>query len=178
MAHPDKTAAILSEVQAIEPSDPIATMERWIDENHKIAPLKTLQGMMWAEGLHEGTFKEHIYVDAQAAFRQWHADGIALYIFSSASIVAQKLLFGFSEAGDLTPILSGYFDTSTGSKREADSYRLIAETIGWRPAEVLFLSDTPSEVEAARSAGMAALHIDRVGELADISTLKDIKISL
>ena len=86
-------------------------MERWIDENHKIAPLKTLQGMMWAEGLHEGTFKGHIYVDTQAAFRQWHADGIALYIFSSASIVAQKLLFGFSEAGDLTPLLSGYFDT-------------------------------------------------------------------
>jgi enolase-phosphatase E1 len=113
-------------------------MERWIDENQKIAPLKTLQGMIWAEGFHEGRFKGHIYVDAQAAFRQWHADGIALYIFSSASIAAQKLLFGFSEAGDLTPILSGYFDTSTGSKREADSYRLIAETIGCRPAEVLF----------------------------------------
>ncbi|MEG4006565.1 acireductone synthase [Microcoleus sp. Pol11C1] len=178
MAHPDKTAAILSEVEAIEPSDPIATMERWVDENQKIAPLKTLQGMIWAEGFHEGTFKGHIYVDAQAAFRQWHADGIALYIFSSASIAAQKLLFGFSEAGDLTPILSGYFDTSTGSKREADSYRLIAETIGWRPAEVLFLSDTSSEVEAARSAGMVALHIDRVGGLADISTFEDIQISL
>ena len=178
MAHPDKTAAILSEVAAIEPSDPIATMERWIDENQKIAPLKTLQGMIWAEGFHEGTFKGHIYVDAQAAFRQWHADGIALYIFSSASIAAQKLLFGFSEAGDLTPFLSGYFDTSTGSKREADSYRLIAETIGSRPAEVLFLSDIPSEVEAARSAGMAALHIDRLGGLADISTFEDIKISL
>ncbi|OCQ92431.1 2,3-diketo-5-methylthio-1-phosphopentane phosphatase [Oscillatoriales cyanobacterium USR001] len=178
MAHPEKTADILSEVEAIEPGDPITTLERWIDENQKFVPLKTLQGLIWAEGFYEGAFKGHIYTDVQSAFRLWHANGITLYIFSAASISAQKLLFGFSEVGDLTPILSGYFDTSTGSKREANSYRLISEKIGLMPTEVLFLSDTSSEVEAARNAGMSALHIDRTNGLADISTFGDIKISL
>jgi enolase-phosphatase E1 len=176
-AHSEKTADILSEVEAIEPGDPIKTLERWIDENQKFLPLKTLQGLIWAEGFHEGTFKGHIYPDVQSAFSLWYASGIALYIFSSASIAAQKLLFEFSEAGDLTPIISGYFDTSTGSKGEADSYRLISEMMGCMPAEVLFLSDMSSEVEAARSSGMSALHIDRTDGLADISTFGDIQIS-
>ena len=89
-------------------------------------------------------------------------------------MAAQKLLFGHSDAGDLTPLFSGYFDTVTGPKREARSYQAIAAAIGFPPADILFLSDTPQEVDAARAAGMQALLIDRSGGGGDISSFEDI----
>lgn len=173
-AHVAQTASILAEVQAIEPGDPIATMTRWIDEDRKITPLKTLQGMIWDGGFRDGAFKGHIYPDAVAAMRRWHADGVKLYVFSSGSVAAQKLIFGFSEAGDLSPLLSGYFDTTTGPKREAIAYTRIADAIGLPVDDILFLSDVDAETEAARAAGMGALLIDREGGEADIHRFDDI----
>ena len=172
--HVAQTASILAEVQAIEPGDPIATMTRWIDEDRKITPLKTLQGMIWDGGFRDGAFKGHIYPDAVAAMRRWHADGVKLYVFSSGSVAAQKLIFGFSEAGDLSPLLSGYFDTTTGPKREAIAYTRIADAIGLPVDDILFLSDVDAETEAARGAGMGALLIDREGGEADIHSFDDI----
>ena len=173
-AHPDAAAPILAEVAAAEPGDPVATLIRWIDEDRKAPPLKTLQGMIWADGYREGAFTGHVYADAAAALRRWNAAGIALYVFSSGSVAAQKLLFGHSDAGDLTPLFSGYFDTTTGPKREAASYAAIAGTIGFDPQDVLFLSDTPEEIAAARAAGMQALLIDRAGEAGDIASFGNI----
>jgi enolase-phosphatase E1 len=173
-AHPAETAPILAEVAATEPGDAVATLLRWIDEDRKATPLKALQGMIWADGYVSGAFRGHIYPDAVAGLQRWHAAGIALYVFSSGSVPAQKLLFGHSEAGDLTPLFSGYFDTTTGPKREAASYAKIAEAIGIAPADVLFLSDTPEEVAAARGAGMAARLIDRAGNAGDIASFDDI----
>ena len=175
-AHPEAVEPILAEVQAIEPGDPIATMARWIDEDRKITPLKTLQGMIWADGFRDGAFKGHIYPDAAAALRRWHAAGLSLYVFSSGSVAAQKLIFGHSEAGDLTPLFSGYFDTNTGPKREAIAYTRIAEAIGLPPGDILFLSDIEAETEAARGAGMGALLIDRAGGPADIHSFEDIAL--
>ncbi|MDB5707268.1 MAG: 2,3-diketo-5-methylthiopentyl-phosphate enolase-phosphatase [Sphingomonas bacterium] len=173
-AHPDEVAPILAEVMAIEPGDPVATLLRWIDEDRKATPLKTLQGMIWADGYREGAFTGHIYADAAAALRRWHEAGIRLYVFSSGSVAAQKLLFGHSDAGDLTALLSGYFDTVTGPKREAPSYRAIAASIGFEPGDILFLSDTREEIAAAREAGMQALLIDRAGGAGDIANFGDI----
>lgn len=173
-AHPAETAPILAEVAASEPGDPVATLLRWIDEDRKATPLKALQGMIWADGYASGAFRGHIYPDAVAGLQRWHAAGIALYVFSSGSVPAQKLLFGHSEAGDLTPLFSGYFDTTTGPKREAASYATIAEAIGIAPADVLFLSDTAEEIAAARGAGMAARLIDRAGSAGDIASFDDI----
>jgi enolase-phosphatase E1 len=173
-AHPAETAQILAEVAASEPGDPVATLLRWIDEDRKATPLKALQGMIWSDGYASGAFRGHIYPDAVAGLQRWHAAGIALYVFSSGSVPAQKLLFGHSEAGDLTPLFSGYFDTTTGPKREAASYAKIAEAIGIAPADVLFLSDTPEEVAAARGAGMAARLIDRAGRSRDIASFDEI----
>lgn len=175
-AHPETVAPILAEVQAIEPGDPIATMERWIDEDRKITPLKTLQGMIWDGGFRDGAFKGHVYPDAVAALRRWHAAGLALYVFSSGSVAAQKLIFGYSEAGDLTPLFSGYFDTTTGPKREAVAYTRIAEAVGLPPGEVLFLSDVAAETDAAKAAGMQALLIDRGGGAADIASFDQIDL--
>lgn len=173
-AHPDETAPILAEVAAMEPGDPVATLTRWIDEDRKATPLKTLQGMIWADGYRERAFTGHIYPDAAAALRRWHDAGVALYVFSSGSVAAQKLLFGYSDAGDLTPLFSGYFDTTTGPKREAASYRAIADAIGLAPDDILFLSDTPQEIAAAREAGLSALLIDRDHGADDIATFEDI----
>ncbi len=176
-AHPAETAAILAEVGATEPGDPVATLIRWIDEDRKATPLKALQGMIWADGYASGAFRGHVYPDAVAGLRRWHAAGVRLYVFSSGSVTAQKQLFGFSDAGDLTAMFSGYFDTTTGPKREAASYAKIAAAIGEAAADVLFLSDTPEEVAAARTAGMAARLIDRTGGGGDISSFDDLSSS-
>jgi enolase-phosphatase E1 len=173
-AHPEETAPIIAEVAATEPGDPVATLTRWIDEDRKATPLKTLQGMIWADGYRERAFTGHIYPDAVAALQRWHAAGIALYVFSSGSVAAQKLLFGHSDAGDLAPLFSGYFDTTTGPKREAASYHAIADAIGLAADEILFLSDTPQEIAAAREAGLSALLIDRDGGTGDIATFEDV----
>ncbi|AOH84138.1 enolase [Sphingomonas panacis] len=176
-AHPAETAPILAEVEAAEPGDPIATLLRWIDEDRKATPLKTLQGMIWADGYASGAFTGHVYADAVSALRRWHAAGVALYVFSSGSVAAQKLLFGHSDAGDLTPLFSGYFDTTTGPKRESASYAKIAESIGVAADEILFLSDIAEEIAAARGAGMQALLIDRAGSMGDIATFDDISVA-
>lgn len=177
-AHPAAVAPILAEVEAIEPGDPIATMTRWIDEDRKITPLKTLQGMIWDAGFTSGAFKGHIYPDAVSGLRRWHEAGLGLYVFSSGSVAAQKLIFGHSEAGDLTSLFSGYFDTTTGPKREAVAYARIADAIGLPPGDILFLSDVAAETDAAKAAGMQALLINRAGGPADIASFDDIDPAL
>ena len=145
--------------------DVIAALLRWIDEDRKATPLKTLQGMVWKAGFESGAFKGHVYDDAADALIGWHSRGLPLYIYSSGSIAAQKLLFGHSERGDLTPLLSGYFDTTTGPKLEAGSYVKIAGALGLNPAQILFLSDHEGETDAARAAGMQCVVLDGEGAL-------------
>lgn len=132
----------------------VEQLVRWIDEDRKIASLKALQGMIWESGYRHGDFKGHVYEDAVRNLRRWQARGIRLYVYSSGSVHAQKLLFGHTEYGDLTPLFSGYFDTATGGKREVASYQKIAGIIGTPPGEILFLSDIKEELDAARQAGM------------------------
>ena len=71
----------------------------------------------------------------------WSENGHKIYIYSSGSVEAQKLLFGHSEAGDLTKYLSGYYDTKFGAKQEKDSYEAIVKNIDVPVEEVLFLTD-------------------------------------
>jgi enolase-phosphatase E1 len=104
-----------------------------------------------------------MYEDAVRHLKQWKQAGVRLYVFSSGSVQAQKLLFAHTEYGDLTPLFSGYFDTTIGNKREADSYRKIAEAIGAPPGDILFLSDIREELDAARSAGMQTFLLKRDG---------------
>jgi enolase-phosphatase E1 len=132
----------------------IELLQRWIDEDRKATPLKALQGMIWADGYRSGEYRAHLYPDVAAKLRAWKAQGLDLYVYSSGSVPAQKLFFGFSDAGDLTPLFSGYFDTEIGAKRDAESYRRILAAIGRRGDETLFLSDVEAELDAAREAGM------------------------
>jgi enolase-phosphatase E1 len=139
----------------------VAALLAWIDQDRKAAPLKTLQGLIWADGYDAGTLKAPVYPDAARALRRWHDAGIRLYVYSSGSVPAQKLLFGHSDQGDLTPMFSGWFDLSTGPKLEAESYRKIAGAVGRAPRDMLFLSDHPGELDAARTAGFATIRLDR-----------------
>lgn len=129
-------------------------LERWIDEDRKITPLKSLQGLIWAQGYAAGELQGHVYPDTPECLRQWHAAGLKLYVYSSGSVAAQKLIFGHSNAGDLTPLFSGYFDTRIGAKREVAAYQAILAEIGLPGAAVLFLSDIGAELDAARDAGL------------------------
>jgi enolase-phosphatase E1 len=126
---------------------------RWIDEDRKSTALKALQGMIWQEGYAAGDYRAHVYPEVAARLRAWRADGLQLYVYSSGSVPAQKLFFGYSEAGDLTPLFAGYFDTETGPKREPASYAKIAAAIGEQPQHLLFLSDIVEELDAAQAAG-------------------------
>ena len=86
-----------------------------------------------------------------------------LAVYSSGSVQAQRLLFAHTVHGDLTPLFSAYFDTRTGHKREPASYTAICAALGFAPAGVLFLSDIPEELDAARSAGLATVQLVRDG---------------
>ena len=132
----------------------IDLLQRWIDEDRKATPLKALQGMIWKEGYANGDYRAHVYPEVPARLRDWRARGLRLFVYSSGSVPAQKLFFGHSEAGDLTPLFSGYFDTETGPKRERSSYAAIADHIGEAPGHILFLSDVIEELDAAVAAGM------------------------
>jgi enolase-phosphatase E1 len=143
----------------------IAQLVQWIDEDKKITPLKALQGLIWEEGYRKGDFTGHVYPDAEVALRRWHAAGSRLYVYSSGSVQAQKLIFGHTPYGDLTPLFSGYFDTRIGGKREVASYERIAQEIGVAAGEILFLSDIGEELDAASAAGMKTAWLVREGNV-------------
>jgi enolase-phosphatase E1 len=136
-------------------------LHAWIAEDRKATPLKTLQGLIWAEGYARTGLRGHVYPDAAAGLRRWHDAGLKLYVYSSGSIEAQRVLFAHSDQGDLSPLFSGYFDTTTGPKREARSYAAIARAIGEEPADIVFLSDVDPELDGARTAGMQTVRLLR-----------------
>ncbi|MCB1782719.1 MAG: acireductone synthase [Alphaproteobacteria bacterium] len=153
----------------------IETMRRWIEEDRKITPLKTLQGMIWQEGYENGELQGHIYIDALEGLQRWKAEGLPLYIYSSGSVPAQKLLFAHTTHGDLTPLFSGYFDTHIGSKLEKDSYERIAAHINVPASAVLFLSDNIGEIEAASATGMNVILLDRDSVVTDTKGYKTVQ---
>lgn len=163
-------AAILADVNGIAGhtltrDEAVAQLLQWIDEDRKITPLKTLQGMIWKEGYRAGKFKGHIYEDAARNLKIWHARGIRLAVFSSGSVQAQQLLFAHTPYGDLTNLFSDYFDTRIGSKRERPAYEHIAAHLGIPAANILFLSDITEELDAARSAGILTCQLVRDSQI-------------
>ena len=139
----------------------VETLQGWIDEDRKHTALKALQGMLWQNGYRNADFTAHIYPDAAEALRRWRDAGHALAVYSSGSVAAQKLFFGNSDAGDLLPLFSAFFDTEIGGKRETASYTRIAEALSREPGDILFLSDVVAELDAARDGGMRTVLVDR-----------------
>jgi enolase-phosphatase E1 len=137
---------------------------RWIDEDRKATPLKALQGLIWEEGYASGEFRAHVYPEVAENLHKWKKQGIHLYVYSSGSVAAQKLLFAHSDAGDLTSLFSGYFDTEIGVKRDVDSYRRIAAEVKVPAGQILFLSDILAELDAAAAAGFLTTQVARAPE--------------
>jgi enolase-phosphatase E1 len=139
----------------------LAHLHAWIRADRKATPLKTLQGLIWHVGYGNGELLGHVYPDVPPVLRAWNDAGIELYVYSSGSIVAQKVLFAHTFAGDLTPLFTDHFDTTTGPKRDAASYAEILADTGFHPSEMLFLSDTEEELDAARAAGLLTARLLR-----------------
>jgi enolase-phosphatase E1 len=133
----------------------------WMDSDRKSTALKALQGMIWQDGYKDSDFQAHVYNDAARCMNKWAAMGKSLYVYSSGSVPAQKLLFAHTGEGDLTHLFSGYFDTETGAKRDSASYARIAAAIGAPADEILFLSDIVEELDAARAAGLRTTLVAR-----------------
>jgi enolase-phosphatase E1 len=140
----------------------VETLQGWIDEDRKHTALKALQGMIWEAGYQDADFTAHIYPDAAESLQRWHDEGYLLAVYSSGSVPAQKLFFGHSDAGDLGPLFSSWFDTEIGGKREPTSYANIAQRLNVLPEDIVFLSDVVAELDAARSANMRTVLIDRL----------------
>ena len=128
-----------------------------MDADRKTTGLKSLQGKIWLDGYARGELLAHLFEDVHPAMLSWRAQGLPIYIYSSGSIAAQKLLFRHSVAGDLTPLLEGYFDTTTGPKKQAQSYNSICAAVRLDPAQVCFLTDNLEEARAAKEAGLSAI---------------------
>jgi enolase-phosphatase E1 len=132
-------------------------------QDRKSTGLKALQGLIWEEGYVRGELRGHVFPDVPPALAAWRGAGIALRVFSSGSVRAQKLLFGHSDHGDLAPLFAGFHDTTTGPKLESVSYQKIARAFRQEPAALLFLSDTAGELDAAAAAGYRTGRLDRPG---------------
>jgi enolase-phosphatase E1 len=152
--------------------DAVTILLDWIAQDRKATPLKALQGMIWKEGFESGELVSDVFPDAIEQLRAWNAAGIPLYVYSSGSIQAQKLYFGHSAEGDLTPLFSGYFDTTSGPKTASDSYRQIADTIEILPTQILFLSDLVTELDAANAAGVQTVQIVRAPAMLDPAQMR------
>jgi enolase-phosphatase E1 len=160
--------------QPLDTEQCIKQLLEWIDQDQKVTPLKALQGLIWDAGYQQGDFEGHIYLDAVENLKVWYAQGLSLYVYSSGSVHAQKLLFAHTEFGDLTPIFSGYFDTNIGGKQQTESYQRIVEQIGLSAEQLLFLSDITAELNAAQQAGMATIQLVRDSELDKQATHKQV----
>lgn len=160
-----EVAAILDEVRAAAPGQaPVAALRAWMAADAKVTPLKALQGLIWRQGYLDGRLKGHLWPDVAPCLRAWAGGGVRLAVYSSGSVEAQRLLFGHSEAGDLTPLFAGFFDTRIGAKREAPSYAAIAAALSLPPGEILFLSDVAEELDAAAAAGLRTCQLVRAAD--------------
>ena len=143
----------------------ILQLKKWCEQDLKITPLKTLQGILWQKGYQNGELLGHVYDDVPVMLENWNLLGKKMGIFSSGSVNAQKLLFSHSVKGNLSTYFSNYFDTNIGSKRDSDTYSLITKQLALPSNRILFLSDVIEELAAADMAGMKTIQITREGNL-------------
>ena len=150
-------------VDPTEPGSVSSYLEHLIDEDRKSTPLKSIQGKIWKEGYEAGELRARVFDDVPGAFEQWNSEGKTIAIFSSGSVLAQQLLFRYTDHGDLTGFISDYFDTSTGPKADPRSYAEIVTKLGTEARETLFISDVTEELDAARESGLVTAFAARPG---------------
>ena len=141
----------------------VAYVHWLMDRDRKSTPLKSLQGKIWEEGYQAGELLSQVFDDVPPAMKRWREQGKRICIYSSGSLLAQKLLFAHTVAGDLMPLISDYFDTTVGAKKEADSYCRIATNLQLPAEEIVFISDVVAELDAAQAAGLQCVMSLRPG---------------
>jgi enolase-phosphatase E1 len=143
--------------------DPVPYIYWLMDQDRKSTALKDIQGKIWLEGYETRELHGEVFPDVPPALERWHQLRKDIRIFSSGSVLAQRLLFSSTDAGDLTRFMNGFYDTTTGPKNDPASYSAIAKSFGTLAADILFLSDVTRELDAARQAGMQTLLCVRPG---------------
>lgn len=128
-----------------------------MDKDRKAPALKRIQGNIWEQGYRSGELQSELFPDVPPALRRWRERGLDIRIYSSGSVLAQKLLFSHTKEGDLTSLIRGFFDTRMGPKHSADSYRRIMKEMKARAGQVLFISDRVKELDAANKAGLRSV---------------------
>jgi enolase-phosphatase E1 len=152
--------------------DAIDAYVRWLmDRDRKTTALKSIQGKIWEDGYRKGELRSQVFEDVPPAFKRWRGQGKMICIYSSGSVLAQKLLFVNTEAGDLTPYINAYYDTNIGGKKDPESYRRIAANIELDSSSLLFVSDVTDELDAAATAGLQTLLCIRPGNPSPPATL-------
>ena len=135
----------------------------WLmDRDRKSTALKSLQGKIWKKGFESGQLKGTLFPDVVPAFARWARKG-TIAIYSSGSVEAQQMLFRHTTEGDLTRLITSYFDTRTGPKAESASYVKIAAQLEVASDAVFFFSDSVRELDAAREAGCQTRLVIRPG---------------
>ena len=140
-----------------------AAMLWMMDRDRKTQGLKRLQGQIWRAGYEQGTLESDVFDDVPVALQKWRSEGARIFIYSSGSVAAQRLLFRYSRCGDLTGLIDGYFDTAVGEKRSAASYARILAEVAAAGSQVLFLTDIVAEADAATAAGVQVCIAERPG---------------
>ena len=146
-----------------KPESFVAYVDWLIERDRKSTPLKSLQGKIWAEAYATGELRSRVFDDVPPALKRWRQQKRTVAIFSSGSVLAQKLLFGHTTAGDLTAYVSAYFDTTISTKTDPASYKRIASNLQRSLAELVFISDVVGELNAATAAGVQTLLCERPG---------------
>jgi len=160
----DASVPVLISSARNEAIESLVNYAHWLmDQDRKSTGLKSLQGKIWEQGYRDLVLQSEVFPDVALALKRWREAGKTVAIFSSGSVLAQKLLFKYSDKGDLSMFVDNYFDTTIGPKMEIKSYQLIAQTLQSLPGLVLFLSDVVAELDAASAAGLQTLLCVRPG---------------
>ncbi len=123
----------------------------------KATGLKLLQGMVWQSGFESGALRAELFPDVLPALEEWKANGMDLRIYSSGSVLAQKMFFKYTVLGDLTDLFSAHYDTTIGTKKDSASYARIAAESQFDPSEIVFVTDVFGELLAAGQVGMQVI---------------------
>ena len=146
----------------------VCLLKKRMEENSKVSYLKRIQGVIWREAYENGTVRGHVFNDVRPFMERMNGSQwgnmektigsatltTSIGIYSSGSIAAQKLLFGHSTSGDLTPFISSYHDPSTaGLKNAPSSYvnirKYIEDVKANKNIIIVFFTDSPAEIEAS-----------------------------
>lgn len=157
------------DLKTINKSEVIRQVEeiviRLMDGDKKFSSLQKLQGHMFEDAFQSKSVTTEFFPDVLKSIRRLKDLNKRVCIYSSGSVFAQKLLFSHTSEGDITHLITSFYDTTTGSKVETDSYKNICSSEKVEPGEVLFLTDMMNEAVPARIAGCGVVVVLREGNL-------------